>query len=155
MGRKKAFTLIELLIVIAILGSLAALITGNFFNSLKKGRDARRKQDLQNIQKGLEQYYEDTRRYPATLTLGSTLCNPAGCGTRTYMQKVPSDPSSFTYYYATDTDGTYYKLYSCIESDLDEGENVDQAGYSGTDCSCGVGNSACKFAVSSSNTGLP
>ncbi|PIP15252.1 hypothetical protein COX47_00635, partial [Candidatus Roizmanbacteria bacterium CG23_combo_of_CG06-09_8_20_14_all_35_49] len=56
---RKAFTLIELLLVIIILGVLATLIIGNFFTSLKKGRDARRKGDLEQIQRALEMYYED------------------------------------------------------------------------------------------------
>lgn len=149
---RRGFTLIELLVVIAILGILAGLITGNFFTSLKKGRDARRKQDLENIQKGLELYYEDNKAYPSAITSGSALCHPNGCGTRTYMQKVPSDPSGFTYKYIPDaTTYSYYKLYSCIESSLDQGAGVVQSGYSGTDCACS-GTSICKFGVSSTNT---
>jgi len=61
---KKGFTLIELLLVIIILGFLTSLIAGNFFTSLKKGRDARRKGDLEQIQRALEMYYEDNRAYP-------------------------------------------------------------------------------------------
>lgn len=149
--RKTGFTLIELLVVIAILGVLAGLITGNFFSSLKKGRDTRRKQDIENIQKGLELYYEDNKRYPTAVTSGSTLCHPSGCTTRTYIQKVPTDPNNFTYYYLTDATGSYYKLYSCIESSLDQGSGVLQSGYSGTNCGC-TGSSVCKFGVSSTNT---
>ena len=148
---RRGFTLIELLVAIAILGVLAGLITGNFFNSLKKGRDARRKQDLENIQKALELYYEDNKGYPSAVTSGSALCHPSGCNTRTYTQKIPTDPSGFTYYYLTDATGTYYKLYSCIESSLDEGAGVDQSGYSGTNCACS-GGATCKFGVSSTNT---
>ena len=56
MMNKKGFTLIELLLVIIILGVLSALITGNFFTSLKKGRDAKRKADLEQTQRALEMY---------------------------------------------------------------------------------------------------
>lgn len=112
---KKAFTLIELLVVIMIIGMLAAMITGNFFTSLKKGRDAKRKGDLESIQKALEMYYEDKRSYPATITFDSPLSDPAS--SKVYMQRVPNDPLSGDYAYETDVEGTYYKLYACLEND--------------------------------------
>jgi len=147
---KKSFTLIELLIVIVILGVLAALISGNFITSLKKGRDARRKSDLEQIQRALEMYYEDKRAYPTTLSFGSKLCETDNCSSseKVYMQKVPNDPvGSNNYLY--ESDGTYYKLYSCIENNLDQGPRVNQSGYTGKNCGgCGL----CKYGISSSNT---
>ena len=115
---KKGFTLIELLIVIMILGVLAALITGNFFTSLKKGRDAKRKADLEQITRALEMYYEDKRAYPSSsdVSFGSVLTDlDSG---KIYMQKLPNDPNSGSYGYETDATGTYYKLYACLENTL-------------------------------------
>lgn len=147
---QQGFTLIELMIVIIILGVLTTLISGNFLNSLKKGRDARRKGDLQNIQKALELYYEDVKAYPTTVTFGDQLCHPnLGCDTSTgkvYMQKIPVDPSSGYDYYYISPDGTDYKLYSCIENEHDQGQGVLQAGYNNN-----CGNCECKFGLSSSN----
>jgi len=78
---KKGFTLIELLVVIIVLGVLAALISGNFFTSLKKGRDAKRKADLEQIQRALEMYYEDKKAYPTfTFPFGGKLCENYPCG---------------------------------------------------------------------------
>lgn len=116
---KKGFTLIELLIVIIILGVLAALITGNFFTSLKKGRDTKRKADLEQVQRALEMYYEDNRVYPTTagLTFNSQLCHPDGCNTKVYMQKVPNDPVSGKNYQYLSFDGTDYKIFACLEND--------------------------------------
>ncbi len=143
-----AFTLLELMIVIVILGVLAGLISGNFINSLKKGRDTRRKEDLQNIQKALELYYEDKKAYPNTnqLIFGSPLCETNPCGsTKTYMQLIPKDTNpACNYYYVSD--GTQYQLYSYLENDQDQGPGVKQSGYSN---SCGT--CTCKFGVSSSN----
>jgi general secretion pathway protein G len=113
---KRGFTLIELLIVIMILGVLAALITGNFFTSLKKGRDAKRKADLEQITRALEMYYEDKRAYPSSLTFGSQLKDPDSA--KVYMQKLPNDPNSGSYGYETDANGSYYKIYACLENDL-------------------------------------
>jgi type II secretion system protein G len=115
---RKAFTLIELLVVIIILGILASLITGNFFTSLKKGRDAKRKSDLEQIQRSLEMYYEDKRTYPLTaeLTFGDTMTDPVSG--KVYMQKVPNDPVSGKNYQYLSADGTDYKLFACLENNL-------------------------------------
>lgn len=153
---KKSFTLLELLISLVILGVLSALITGNFITSLKKGRDARRKADLEQIQRALEMYYEDKRSYPNfNFNFGKKLCETKtddNCGVeKVYMQKIPNDPNpSYTYQYISD--GTYYLLFSCIENNLDQGPGVNQTGYAETNCgACG----ACKYGIASSNTSLP
>src|SRR3990167_1589898 len=128
---QKGFTLLELLIVIIILGVLATLISGNFLNSLKKGRDTRRKADLQNMQKALELYYEDKKAYPLTnqIVFGNPFCetNPASsCGTeKIYMQQLPTE-STAGCTYAYQSDGTAYQLYSMIENDDDQGQGVIQ-----------------------------
>ena len=146
------------MIAIVILGVLSALISGNFITSLKKGRDARRKADLEQIQRALEMYYEDKRAYPTQAAasgfpFGGKFCETPTCSSneKIYMQKVPNDPvNSYSYQYQSD--GTYYRLFSCIENTLDQGPGVKQTGYTGTNCgSCGV----CKYGISSSNTNLP
>lgn len=54
---KKAFTLIELLIVIAIIGILAGVILVSTSNSNKNARDAKRKSDLNQIATALHTFY--------------------------------------------------------------------------------------------------
>jgi len=121
MRKIQGFTLIELMIIIVILGVLAALISGNFITSLEKGRDARRKADLEQVKESLEMFYEDNDRYPteAELVFQSTFCHPTGgCTTKAYMQKVPNDPnSSRDYVYIQFGSGTGYGLYACLEND--------------------------------------
>ncbi len=150
MKSTKSFTLIELMIVIALMGALTGLIIGNFVTSLKKGRDAKRKGDLQSIRNAIESYYEDKKSYPTTIVFGGKLCETAPCisSEKVYMYKVPADPvSGFNYVYQTDV-SSYFKLYSCIENTKDPGEGVLQSGYSATCGACGT----CKFAVTSTNT---
>jgi len=151
---RKAFTLIELLVVIIILGIMAALITGNFFTSLKKGRDAKRKSDLEQVQRALEMYYEDKRIYPLTsdLTFGASLTDPVSG--KVYMQNVPNDPVSGKVYQYLSTDGSDYKLFACLEN------NLQRLGYisTGYTISCdkcrNVDDTAdvdCVWGISSSN----
>ncbi|MBI2051957.1 prepilin-type N-terminal cleavage/methylation domain-containing protein [Candidatus Roizmanbacteria bacterium] len=158
----KGFTLLELMIVIVILGVLSSLITGNFLNSLKKGRDAQRKADLGNIQKALEMYYEDNRAYPTSLAFGGQLCYPGqnGCSTKIYMQKLPNDPKpGINYVYKIDPDGggVYYQLYACLENDQQVLPYVSQ-NASGVSCSTNCKDPAnpnpvpCIFGISSTNT---
>lgn len=146
---KKSFTLIEVLIIILILGVLSSVIYSNFITSIKKGRDARRKTDLKQIQNALEMYYEDKKIYPTQIFFGNKLCETNLCnnGEKIYMQKVPNDPNSnFVYFYQSD--GTFYRLYSCIENNLDNGPGVNQNGYINTNCGgCGL----CKFEIVSPN----
>jgi len=147
LNNNSSFTLIELLIIITILSLLVIGGIGQYYNSLKSGRDARRKTDLQSIQKGLETYYQDSGNYPIG-TIPDPFCHPSGCSTAQYMQKLPNDPAGSPYTY--DSDGTYYKLYSCIENPNDNGPGVNQVGYGQT---CGDGRcNPCRFGISSTNT---
>ena len=151
---KKSFTLIELMIVIAILAILAALISGNFITSLKKGRDAKRKSDFEQIKNALEMFYEDKKHYPSSLQFGGKLCeNTCASGEKVYMQLVPKDPlTTGNYQYQSDANGTYFRLFSCIENVNDTSSNVSQTGYSGGPANCGTGVCAiCKYTVSSTN----
>ena len=151
---RKAFTLIELLVVIIILGILASFITGNFFTSLKKGRDARRKADLEQLQRALELHYEDNRAYPQTIYVAGGELADEDTG-KIYMHKVPIDPQGSTYGYETDADGTYYKLYSCLENN----QQILPYESTPTDFTCNyqcknqAGDSVnCIWGISSSNT---
>lgn len=51
------FTMIELLVVICIIGIIGVMGGAAYTNSLQKGRDARRVEDMKAVQKGFEMYY--------------------------------------------------------------------------------------------------
>ncbi len=61
------FTIIELLIVIAIIGILATLVLTNFQGAQAKGRDTVRKNDINSIYQKLEEYYNENGAYPSTV----------------------------------------------------------------------------------------
>lgn len=78
------FTLMELLIVIAIIGILISLGTVSYGSAQKKSRDSRRMQDLKAMQNAFEQYYADNNgNYPVAVSALTPTYLPAG---------TPSDP---------------------------------------------------------------
>lgn len=66
---KKAFTLIELLIVIAIIAILAAIAIPNFLMAQVRSKVARTKNDLKTLATALEAYYVDNNAYPLMMLI--------------------------------------------------------------------------------------
>ena len=151
---QKEFTLLELLIVIAIIGILASLLVVNFTGIRERSRDAQRKSNLRQIQSALELYRADNGKYPNAVNASIKNCPTIGtktdfgnaeagtnpCGT-IYLKKVPKDPSSSVsynngeyYYEVSGANNTSYELASCIENANDTDQNVTQTspGGSGT-----------------------
>ena len=77
---RKGFTLIEILVVVAIVAILSAVIVVGLGPARRQGRDARRITDIKQIQTALELYYNKNGQYP----------------TGTNSKMAPSDPSSAT-----------------------------------------------------------
>ena len=86
---KKAFTLIELLIVVAIIAILAAIAVPNFLEAQTRAKVSRAKADMRTVATGLESYYIDNNKYPTdrpvrplqgnfggTETIGDELTSP-------------------------------------------------------------------------------
>jgi type II secretion system protein G len=69
---QKGFTIVELLIVIVVIGILAALVITTYNGIQQKGRNTERTTDLKAVQGQLEAYYAQNGRYPASTDLGST-----------------------------------------------------------------------------------
>lgn len=120
MKNTSGLTLIEIIIVMALIAILSTALWGNFFSSINKGRDSRRKQDLDAISKAVELYYNDSKSYPlpTMIVWGSAFTNPNN-STVVYMPKIPSDPTSPSSSYCYDSDGSYYKIYANLENKED------------------------------------
>lgn len=67
-GRSRGFTLIELVIVAALLGALAALAIPNLRRALEQARFVRAIADIDAIQQNVQEHFLDNNAYPATLS---------------------------------------------------------------------------------------
>ena len=85
--REQGFTIVELLIVIVVIGILAALVIVQFTNIQARARDTERKSDMRAIQSKLAEFYAINNRYPTALSdtelkLQADSCKaPGGTGT--------------------------------------------------------------------------
>ena len=81
--RERAFTLIELLIVMAIIGTLLTIAVPRYFRALEHAREAVLKEDLSTLREAIDKYYADLNEYPDTLT---------ALVDKHYVRSVPVDP---------------------------------------------------------------
>ncbi|MBC8464850.1 MAG: prepilin-type N-terminal cleavage/methylation domain-containing protein [Parcubacteria group bacterium] len=104
---RKGFTLIELLVVIAIIGLLSSVVLASLSSAREKSRDARRMNDLRQIQRAMEFYYDDNGHYPREGD-GANGIIGEGAGLDTmlapYLSAIPRDPlgpgsGTYNYYY--------------------------------------------------------
>ena len=73
---KRGFTLVELLVAIAIIAVLSGILLPNFMGARERAEDAKKKEDLVAVKNALRMFYNDTQNYPPTLTrdeIGTTL----------------------------------------------------------------------------------
>ncbi len=122
----QGFTLIEILIVVAIIAILASVVLVGLGPTQQQGRDARRISDLREVQTGLELYYNKEGDYPAATTWGPQ----SSAGTLSYLlandglgiSQIPNDPnnngsdSGATYYYCANSSQTAYVIGAQLET---------------------------------------
>lgn len=127
-GKKNifGFTLVELLIVIAIIGLLTGMIVISTRHIKAKARDAQRVSDINSISTALTLYHNDYNAYPifdGHITGDDVLSiSLEGAGT---MKSVPADPlntGNYRYYYQG-ADGTDYYLEYYLETNSVLGKN--------------------------------
>lgn len=98
MIQKPAFTLIELLIVITIIGILAVALLPSVLGAPGRARDAQRKADLKNIAAAIEAYQSDKGDYPLAKKVTACIGDDDTLGINKYFSggKPPLDPQKKT-----------------------------------------------------------
>lgn len=153
------FTLVELLVVMSIIGVLAAVGLGTFTTAQTRGRDAQIKSDLKQISHSLELFYADYGKYPsetggriAACPYDPLLSTGTSCSWGTsamtdsktvYFKTLPTDPKSsgtYTYRIVPSSSNQKFQLFATLENTEDP------------DCIGGNCAQIPNFAVTSANT---
>jgi general secretion pathway protein G len=130
----RGFTLIEIMVVVVIIGLLAAFILPNVFGNVIKAQVAKVKGDIQALETALTMYKLDNYKYPSTdLGLAALVQRPNDPTVRNwreggYIKRVSKDPWGNPYQYVfPGNHGQEYDLYSFGADGQEggEGENAD------------------------------
>jgi len=135
-GKKyMAFTLIELMVVIVILGILAAFVVPKITKRPEDARVTKAKIEISNLEQALELYYLDNGTYPSTeqglealVQKPSTGDEPSNWREGGYLakSKIPKDPWGNDYMYVSPgTHNQDYDLYSLGKDGQEGGEGYD------------------------------
>lgn len=124
------FTLIEVMVVVAILGILATIVMTNVIGKDDQARVTTTKASLSSVAKSLDMYKLDNHKYPTTDEgLKALVEKPASAKTFPeggYLSKLPEDPwgNPFQYVYPG-SNGRKYDLYSLGADGAEGGEGYD------------------------------
>ena len=109
--RNAGFTLIEVMVVVVILGILAAIIVPKIMSRPEQARVVKVKQDILAVQSALDLYKLDNGFYPSTDQGLQALVSkptmppvPRNWKSDGYLQEVPMDPWGEAYQYLNDNE---------------------------------------------------
>jgi general secretion pathway protein G len=101
---EQGFTLLEIMVVVVIIGLLAAIIAPNFIEQIDTASISRAKSDIRGIETSLNLYRLDNFRYPSTAEGFQALVQSPGEASapnwHQHLKKIPTDPWERPYRYA-------------------------------------------------------
>lgn len=131
-GLSKGFTLMELLIVLVILGLLAAFVAPNLYQRIKPAKVTMARGQMESFMTALDNYFVDVQSYPSTLQ-GLTALRRSPQNVRNwngpYLKKeIPMDPWGNPYIYRSPGRNGGYEIISLsadgAEGGVDENQDI-------------------------------
>ncbi len=128
---QSGLSLIEIMIIVSLVVVLMILSMTALWGQVRKGRDARRKADLEEIKIAFEEYFNDNNCYPPSTILD----NCEGTELQPYVREVPCDPAGYSYEYVPATNPcSGYRVFTQLENESDP--VIEELGCTG---GCGGG----------------
>lgn len=130
-NRNHGFTLMELLLVLVIMGLLAALVGPTLYQRIKPAKEAAARAQIENFATALDSFLLDVGRYPSTAEgLPALQSKPASADkwNGPYLKKdVPADPWGHSYVYRSPGRNGAYEIlsYGADGKEGGEGEHAD------------------------------
>ena len=134
--RRAGFTLLELLVVIVIIGLLAAFVAPKYFGQIGKSKTQMARAQIEALDKAIDQYRLDTGSYPTTaqglVALSVQPANEANWHGPYLKKNTPTDPWGIAYIYKSPgTDQRDFEIMSYGKAGAAGGsdENADVKNY--------------------------
>lgn len=130
-GREGGFTLIEIMVVVVILGILAALVAPNVISRIDDAQINRAKQDIRAVESALHLYRLDNFKYPTTdQGLEALVSQPADPSIRNwrqggYLDKLPVDPWGAPYQYLYPGQNSEFDVFTLGADQQPGGEGIN------------------------------
>lgn len=130
-ARQRGFTLIEIMVVVVIIGLLAAVVTQQLMGNVDDARASKARQDIQALETALTLYRLDNYRYPTTEQGLEALVTRPNDPSLTrwkeggYIKRLSKDPWGRDYVYESPGSHGEFDLYSLGADGQPGGEKAD------------------------------
>jgi len=121
--------LLEIMVVVVIIGLLAAIVVPNFMGGIDTASVNRARQDIRGVETALNLYRLDNFRYPSTEDgLEALVSNPgeaAAPNWKPYLRRMPMDPWNKPYQYLYPGQRTEFDVFSYGADGQEGGEGIN------------------------------